>query len=137
MMTLQQYFHGYDRTHGLLLSVVLREKAQRTVDLMNALLALARVAGIEVDGDPVRSGWRPPDVNARTKNASATSLHMSCEACDIEDVGQRLARWLKTPAGRKALEDLGLWMEEPVDTPSWVHLQVKPPPSGKRYFFAR
>jgi hypothetical protein len=33
------------------------------------------------------------------------------------------------------LRDLGLWMEHPDKTPTWLHIQTVPPGSGNRVFW--
>lgn len=142
MITLADYLMGRDRTHGLQLGTDLRRNAERTVELVNKLLVLARIAGHVTElnpgtGTPVSSGWRPAEINDATKNAAKGSLHLTCQACDIYDPKGWLGRWLKTDGGRRALEDIGLWMEEPQYTPTWVHVQTKPPGSGRRYFIPR
>ncbi len=93
------------------------------------------------DGDDFRgtlldSGWRPPTVNAATPGASATSWHMRGRAVDIHDPGGALDAWLLTPEGQFALEQCGLWLEHPDDTPGWAHVQDAPPASGNRVFLA-
>jgi hypothetical protein len=32
------------------------------------------------------------------------------------------------------LQEIGLWIENPMWTPTWVHLQIVPPHSGRRIF---
>lgn len=142
MISVEDYFMGRDRTHGLQLGPDLRANAARTVEAVNKIMVLSKLAGVALHNDPdtgtpVSSGWRPADINARTKNAAKNSLHLTCEACDVHDPHGELGRWLQTPGGRKALEDLGLWMEEPSYTATWAHLQTRPPPSGRRYFIPR
>lgn len=137
MITLEQYFMGRDRTHALQLSTELRANAWRTVEAANKLLVLAKGAGVRptpgLAWGMVRSGWRPPDINATTKNASRTSLHMQCLAIDIEDNNGELRDWALKVAST-VLRDLALWLEHPSATPSWCHVQLKPPGSGNRVF---
>lgn len=143
MISLANYYKGFDRIHADELTPELQANAERTVAAANALQARAVKAGVplapaQIDGKLLPSGWRPKAVNARTPRASKTSLHMSCEAIDLFDTpDQPLGRWLQTDAGRAALEETGLWMEDPNFTPTWVHVQTRPPPSGKRYFIPR
>ena len=84
----------------------------------------------------VRSGWRPPAVNAATANASPTSLHMRCFAIDIEDNDHTLAKWCQANADT-VLKDLGLYLEHPDFTPTWTHVQLVAPGSGNRVFRPR
>ena len=106
---------------------------------VNRLLAAAakeKVApGIDKrSGTAVASGWRPKAINDATANAGKASRHVTGLAIDLRDdpPGRALARWcLRNP---KRLERIGLWMEDPRWTPSWVHLQAVPPRSGQRVF---
>lgn len=82
----------------------------------------------------VSSGYRPPTVNAATPNASKTSCHLTCEAVDFGDKDRKLVQWLLR--NMDILEKAGLYMESPINTPTWVHLQTRAPRSGKRVFLA-
>lgn len=135
MIELSQFYMGRDKTHAHILGSDLRANASRTVEAANKLLTLAKGAGVQLKPGQwgmVRSGWRPPDINAGTKGASKTSLHMQCLAVDLEDVDRSLARWCF--ANQNVLRDLALWLEHPDATPSWCHVQLKPPGSGNRVF---
>lgn len=141
MITLLQYLMGRDVSHARLLTPELRANAQRTVDVANALLILAKGGGVMLSPSTwgmVRSGWRPPSVNAATQGASKTSLHMQCLALDLEDPFGILAAWCFANRDR-VLKDLGLWMEHPTATPTWCHVQLRPHGSfaktGLRYFY--
>ena len=137
MITLTQYFMGRDITHEHALGSDLRENARRTVAAANSLLLFAKGAGVVLkpgsDWGMVRSGWRPAAINAATPGASRTSLHMRCMAIDLEDVDHTLAVWCNANAST-VLRDLGLWLEHPDHTPTWCHVQTKPPGSGNRVF---
>lgn len=58
------------------------------------------------------------------------SNHLSGRAVDIADHNGELYAWCK--ANTAILERAGLWCEE--GTNGWVHFQIVPPPSGKRWF---
>lgn len=141
IITMQQYWHGNEAAHGHLLTPELRANAQRTVDAANELLGIAQDGGVMLTPGRygmVRSGWRPPAVNAATNGASKTSLHMQCLAMDAEDPYGILAAWCF--ANRDVvLKDIGLWMEHPTATPTWCHVQLRPQASfaktGLRYFY--
>ena len=137
MITLSDYFMGRDFQYRDLLTPELRANAARTVESANALLILAAGAGVVVHHNKVtgmvRSGWRPPAINAGTMGASKTSLHMQCLAVDLEDNNKALGRWCLANAGT-VLKDLNLWLEHPEATPSWCHVQLRPPGSGRRVF---
>jgi hypothetical protein len=136
MITLAEYFMGRDVEYSSILGTDLRANAGRTVEAANKLLTLAKGAGVQIKPGKwgmVRSGWRPPAVNAATANASKTSLHMQCLAIDLEDVDGTLDKWCLSNANL-VLRDLALWLESPTATPSWCHVQLKPPRSGNRVF---
>lgn len=79
----------------------------------------------------LRSGWRPPAVNHNTGGA-LHSRHMTGHAVDIEDNDGRLDAFCRDNIG--LLEQLGLWLEDEVATPTWCHVQCVPPRSGHRFF---
>jgi len=87
-------------------------------------------------GKPMRvsSGYRPAAVNSTTPGASKTSCHLTCEACDFADPDRKLIQWCLR--NLDILAKAGLYMESPINTPTWVHLQVRAPKSGKRVFLA-
>jgi hypothetical protein len=60
------------------------------------------------------------------------SLHLMGGAADISDPKGELKEWLLEHL--EALERLDLYCEAFDATPGWVHLQVIPPASGKRFF---
>ena len=139
MITFADYFMGRRETHPLDLTPSIETEAQRTVDLANELLAAALADGIEVEinpgtGSQVSSGWRPPGVNSNTPGAATNSKHMTGQAIDLNDHNGKFKAWLMTGAGQAALMRIGLWMEAPASTPTWAHVQSKPPGSGRRVF---
>jgi hypothetical protein len=135
MITEKQYWKGRDIQYADQLTDMIRANAAETMRRANALLALFMQANPRAADRDSNSGWRPREVNLKTKNASPTSKHMTGEAVDISDDDEALDRWLMTPEGHKALESCGLWMEHPSATPRWCHLQTRPPGSGKRVFY--
>lgn len=126
MISLSEYFMGRDDKYGSELTDELRWNASSTVDRVNQLL--------EAFGESrkVSSGWRPAGVNASTPGAAKKSKHMTCQACDLEDVDGRLDDWCMDHL--EALERIGLWLESPAHTKTWCHVQIVPPNSGKRVF---
>lgn len=143
MITLANYWMGRDATHGLQLGTDLRANAQRTVSIVNALLVLAKGAGVTLEGSPrtgsiVTSGWRPADINSATPGAAMRSKHITCQAIDLFDPDGDLDDWLlaeaEAPDGG-VLGDLGLWLEHPAATKGWAHVQIVPPGSRRRVFY--
>jgi hypothetical protein len=77
------------------------------------------------------SGYRPGRYNV-VAGGAPNSAHLTCEACDFADADRSLTKFiLSNPL---ILEECDLYMEEPLSTPSWVHLQTRRPPSGRRIF---
>ena len=126
-ITLTQYFMGRDAEHGAELTEPLRNNACLTVARANALLACACI------DCGVNSGWRPRAINARVPNASRRSRHLTCQAIDLADPDDRLDAWCLE--NLEVLAEIGLWLEHPDATPGWCHVQIVPPPSGRRVFF--
>jgi hypothetical protein len=125
VISVAEYYMGRDKKYPL--TEALRENAEETVAKANALLSRFG------ETRKVASGWRPPAVNAVTQNAAKKSLHMTCEAVDLEDHDGMLDDWcLERP---EVLQELGLWQEHPSATKGWCHLQIVPPRSGKRVFY--
>ncbi len=138
-VTLENYWMGRDQKYPLALTTDIRRNAERTVALVNQLLQEAELAGVSLDrtadGNPLSSGWRPPEVNAATSGAARRSLHMTGEAADIFDPDGELDDWLMTDAGQAVLVRLGLWLEHPGSTRRWSHVQTRPPASKRRVFY--
>lgn len=132
------YWMGRDATHPADLSNLVRENVAHLLGRTNLLLSWAYAEGIRPaldarTGTHIASGWRPPAINDATSNAAAKSRHITGEAVDLRDNGTRdLARWCLR--NLDALEEIGLWMEDPQWTPTWVHLQIVPPGSRRRVY---
>lgn len=70
----------------------------------------------------VSSGYRPGKYNKAAGGASK-SAHLTCEAVDFEDNSGKIKQFIKD--NPSILEDCGLYMEHPDNTPTWVHLQTR------------
>lgn len=133
MITLEAYYMGRDKAYPGELTDALRSNAQATVEKANKLIYL--YCDSTGNCEPgVRSGWRPPEVNAVVPGAASHSRHMTCEAIDLSDNSHKLKDWCSK--NLDVLEELDLWMEAPECTPTWLHVQTKPPASGHRVFIA-
>ena len=138
MITLADYFMGRDRAYQEDCTQEIRANAVLTVARVNLLLAAAEEEFVYPGTDEethtqVASGWRPRGLNARTSNAATNSKHLTAQACDLQDTeGREFARWCLR--NLEVLERIGLWMEAPRYTPSWVHVQTIPPGSGLRVY---
>jgi len=72
-----------------------------------------------------RKGIYPPKVPMK-------SNHLFGRAVDFADGNGALKAWVLN--NMKVMEDAGLWMEDFSFTKSWLHVQIVPPKSGKRFF---
>lgn len=82
----------------------------------------------------VTSAYRPGKYNERAGGAP-NSLHTTCEALDLSNVGNVLGTYLCE--NEELLSQCGLYMENPdaTLTTKHVHLQIRAPKSGKRIFW--
>lgn len=140
MITRTAYFMGRDVAYPMAMSPGIEREADRTVELVNALLHRAQQAGVSFDihpitGTMVSSGWRPPSLNANTPGAAPNSKHMTGQAVDVYDPDGDLDEWLMSIDGQDCMTELGLWHEHPSATKGWAHLQTLPPRSGRRTFY--
>src|SRR5262245_6199833 len=69
----------------------------------------------------VSSGYRPPEFN-KAAGGSKKSAHLSCLACDFKDLDGSLDKWCSE--NQDFLAELGLWQENPKNTPNWCHLDL-------------
>jgi hypothetical protein len=128
MIELNDYWMGRDKKYPAAWSEDIEANAHDLLQRVNLLLA-------DFGEDrKVNSGWRPPEVNAKTPNAAQTSKHMTGNAVDLADPEGDLDDWCSANDG-EGLEKYGLWMEHPAATKGWCHLQNLPPKSGKRVFY--
>jgi hypothetical protein len=132
------YYMGRDAKFPGELTDAIQANVAELLGCVNLLLSWAyadnvRPALDHTTGTHVASGWRPKAINDATSNAATASKHLTGEGIDLRDNGTRdLAQWcLKN---EDALAEIGLWMERPQWTPSWVHLQSVPPKSHRRYY---
>lgn len=96
-------------------------------DLAARLTALLAVYGSRPS---ISSGYRTPEANKAAGGAPKSS-HLEGKAVDFVDPKHVFADWCLKNLDQ--LAKLGLWMENPKKTPTWVHLQSRPVP-GKIVF---
>lgn len=128
MISLQAYFKGRDAQYADEYTDDIQRNAIITVARANDLLARAGRSDIHT----VNSGWRPKGVNDATANAASSSRHLTAEAADLPDADRTLATWCVD--NLDVLGQIGLWIEDPRWTPTWLHVQTVPPKSGKRVY---
>lgn len=119
----------------LLVGRDIQYKSEYTKDISDNLDKLLDALNIvrKAYGQPlvVSSGWRPVAINSSVGGAKKSN-HTLGLACDFKDHDRRFKDWCL--ANLDILAKAGLYMEDPDSTPTWVHLQLKAPASGKRVF---
>lgn len=132
------YMDKRDERFAADLTDEIRDNVAELLGRVNLLLTWAYAEGVRPaldarTGTHVASGWRPKAINDATRNAADHSKHLTGQAIDLRDNGTRdLAIWcLKN---EESMAEIGLWMERPQWTPTWVHLQTVPPGSRRRYY---
>lgn len=66
------------------------------------------------------------------KSNATHSKHLYGQAADILDESGVFKAWVLENV--TLLEEVGLWCEAFESTPTWCHVQIVPPGSGKRFF---
>jgi len=80
----------------------------------------------------LRSDAKQLELIIKGLSQARKSNHLVGAACDILDKDGELGKWcLKN---EELLAETGLWCEHPKASPGWVHFQIFPPNSGKRFF---
>lgn len=114
-----------------------QEVANNALELLakvNIVLAQAASDGIDCAREPrVNSGWRPASYNATVPNAAPRSKHITGQAVDISDPEGALDEWCVQ--NLEVIAEVGLWLEHPLATKGWTHLQSVAPRSGNRVFY--
>lgn len=110
----------------------------------NLMTLMERLSRVRVSwGKPmiVTSGYRSLDEHLAIYNRKGItdqkripmkSRHLIGAAVDISDPKRELQVWCQNNVS--LLEEIGLWMEDFRYTSNWVHFQIVPPASGKRFF---
>lgn len=90
-------------------------------NLQTLLIALNRIRPIYDKPMLVTSGYRTKSYN-KCIGGTPKSPHLFCQAADFKDSGGFLAAFCQNNLG--LLEQSGLWMENPLFTRGWVHLDT-------------
>lgn len=80
----------------------------------------------------VTSGLRSEEDQARINPSAPKSKHLLGQAADISDKDGKFWTWCMN--NMSLMEQLGVYFEDKKSTPTWVHIQIVPPKSGKRIF---
>lgn len=80
----------------------------------------------------LRSETQQQDLIKAGKSNAPKSKHLLGLAADIQDPEHELYDFLA--ANPKLMEDVGIWCEDKSATLNWVHIQISPPGSGRRFF---
>lgn len=123
MLTEKEFLMGRDKQ-----SPLTEEMKKNTQKLLSAVNKLLSFYGKKVS---ISSGYRPASINSSVGGAQG-SAHQTCEAVDIADPKSEFAKWCM--ANQDKIKECGLYLEDPRWTPTWVHLQIRPPKSGKLVF---
>ncbi len=131
IVTLKEYFGKHDASPDA--TPAIRAAAEELLRKVNLLYETAAADGCDLPDNPKTGsglsgngsgGFRPLDSNVGASN----STHKKGRGIDRYDPSRQFAAWcLAHPV---ALRELGLYMEDPRWTPTWVHLQDLPPRSG-------
>jgi hypothetical protein len=126
MITLKDYYKGRDVQYKKDLTAQVVANATTLLSTVNKLLDKFGA------NRGCNSGWRPYTVQMEINPRAPNSKHVTGDAIDIEDADGKLKKWLI--ANPEVLIALGLYMEDPKSTPTWVHVQQIAPRSGNRVF---
>jgi uncharacterized protein YcbK (DUF882 family) len=80
----------------------------------------------------VTSGLRSQADQTRINPSAPKSKHLLGLAVDIKDVDGSFWKWCMV--NMDLMVELGFYFEDKSATPTWVHMQLVPPKSGKRIF---
>jgi hypothetical protein len=129
LITREKYLKGRDKAYSKEWTQGLLNTTDITISKINDFLK-----DIGVDWDvQVSSGWRPAAINQATSGAALSSNHIKCLAVDIVDLAPfPLMKLILANLDKAAKHDM--YFEDFNYTPSWVHIQIIKPKSGKRIY---
>lgn len=115
MISVKEYLKDREITHPISL-----EMAVNMSDLLSRVNYLFGRLNLRAS---VSSGYRPVEMNNRINNAAKESTHTICKGIDLVDPYGKIGLLLL--ARQDLLKECGLWLENPVYTKSWAHLDTK------------
>lgn len=114
-----------------------QDNAARLCVAVNDLAAEMQALGVNFRINPTTGsvvsgqtygGFRPQDCIQGAPNSS----HKKGLAVDLYDPGGDIDCWLMKHVDK--LEEYGIYIEHPDDTPHWSHWTIQPPGSGRHVF---
>lgn len=97
----------------------LSEELEENLD--NLLIAVNKLRTLYGKPMYVSSGYRPGRYN-KAAGGAPNSSHCLCMAVDFHDTDKLLKEWITVDI----LEQCGLYQENPNNTPTWLHVQIRP-----------
>lgn len=122
-VTPEEYFKDQDT------SKITHEQYCNAMRLLHVINLLREDMGIPFI---VNSGFRSKEHNLKI-GGSQNSHHMHCRAIDLRDTNGLIKAQLQAN-DHAMLKKYDLYMESPLFTPTWCHLQIVAPRSGVRVF---
>jgi len=121
----EMYWNGNDKKYPNDLTLEVDDNATKLLEAVNTFLDNYQPTLL------VSSGWRPKTHNTKIGGAPSSN-HIKGLAIDIKDTDNRVFQYVLQ--NLKLAEQLGLYFEDKRWTPTWVHIQLVKPKSGKRIF---
>jgi hypothetical protein len=119
------YWDGKDIKYANDLTLDVDANATKLLEVVNTFLTNYRPIII------ISSGWRPKSYNTKIGGAPSSN-HITGLAIDIKDTDNSVFKYVLK--NLDLAQQLGLYFEDKRWTPTWVHIQLVKPKSGKRIF---
>ncbi len=111
--------------------LVLFQRLQQLETLWIAHVGIGISDGFKCNSG-LRSEAQQRDLVKAGKSTALKSKHLLGLAADLNDEDGEIKKWLQ--ARPHILSDIHLWCEAAEACPNWLHVQICPPASGKRWF---
>ena len=121
----EMYWDGKDIKYANDLTLDVDANATKLLEAVNTFLTNYRPIII------ISSGWRPKSYNTKIGGAPSSN-HITGLAIDIKDTDNSVFKYVLK--NLDLAQQLGLYFEDKRWTPTWVHIQLVKPKSGKRIF---